>query len=154
MSNSLDIDQARRFRSDVLSGLILVQTVCKDYQQTTHDLTSRRRDKSFAVKESSNFRFSSYLWVACHLHFLKLQCIVLPQIFEQKHPKYSPGGCHLTAIIHPLLFCMLGNCSCFLLPLADFFFFEKLDPDQDRHSVGPDLCSNRIKGHRQTKKVT
>ena len=32
MSNSLDPDQP-----DVLSGLICVQTVCKGYQQTTHN---------------------------------------------------------------------------------------------------------------------
>ena len=37
MSNSLDPDQP-----DVLSGLIWVQTVCKEYQQTTKVATTSR----------------------------------------------------------------------------------------------------------------
>ena len=52
--------------------------------------------------------------------------------------------------------CMLDNFSCFCCPLLTFFkiIFSKnslrntirvsngFDPDQDRHSVGPDLGSN------------
>ena len=44
VSNSLDPDQAERFVGpDILSGLIWVQTVCKDYQQTSKVETSRER---------------------------------------------------------------------------------------------------------------
>ena len=61
--------------------------------------------------------------------------------------------------IHSLTLCMLGNFSCFCCRLLTFFskltfsknFFRNtirvsngLDPDQDRHSVGPDLSPNSL----------
>ena len=39
-----------QIRPDVLSGLIWVQTVCKDYQQMTKVATSRERVKALYVK--------------------------------------------------------------------------------------------------------
>ena len=45
VSNSLNPDQAR-----LLSGLILVQTVCKGYQQTTKSIVSKELKKRCARK--------------------------------------------------------------------------------------------------------
>ena len=60
---------------------------------------------------------------------------------------------------------MLGNLSCFSRCLLSFSNFSKnyfrntisvakgLNPDQDRHSVGPDLVLSVCKGYKQTTKV-
>ena len=39
-----------QIRSDILLGLIWVQTVCKDYQQTTNFATGRQRNKPRSTK--------------------------------------------------------------------------------------------------------
>ena len=63
---------------------------------------------------------------------------------------------------------MLGNCSCFYCLLLTFLkinclkksprntivVLNNLDPDQDRHSVGPDLGSNCLKGYLQMTKFS
>ena len=77
---------------------------------------------------------------------------------------------HYFANVLYLSICMLGNCSCFYFGLLTFFkikFFlnkpprttirvsNRLDPDQDRHSVvSLHLGSNCLQGNWQTTKLS
>ena len=85
-------------------------------------------------------------------NFLDL-CMEFAGRFEYKFNTYFTVD-FLSVVVH-LTLCMLGNFSCFccLLTVFKINCFKNgtlsvsngLDPDQDRRSVGPDLCSKLFK---------
>ena len=117
-----------QIRTDILSVLIWVQTVCKCYQQTTKVLEMRIISNHHSLGFISAV-FLCLLIMASLVFYLTISCLTL---------------------------CMLGNFSRFFV-ICRFFskstflknslrnaitVSNSLDPDQDRHYVGPDLGPN------------
>ena len=77
-------------------------------------------------------------------------------IFKEYQALFSQSYCPEDEDVFPLQHCMLGNFSFFCCRLLTFYKLtfsknsfrntirvsNRLDPDQDRHSVGPDLGPN------------
>ena len=72
-----------QIRPDVLSGLILVQTVCKGYQQTTKVANSGER-----VLKVEHLRFFSWQFTLFRVHHSK-QHFLTYAIKDHKQPVYS-----------------------------------------------------------------
>ena len=121
MSNSLDPDQARDF-----VGLILIQTVCKGYQQTTKVATSAERVNFVSVFIALIGPFRLFLF---ELHFDKI-CILVCELGKFRKLQVDGNFFYLSQKIGFDLSCKMSpgfDFSCFgdsLLERSKPIFWE------------------------------